>query len=70
MIPSADKAISDFIDIPLHQIWPSRYLANGQRRQKSDQVHQKYSAKSSARHCKKSHKELAVGLNVDCVEGV
>lgn len=29
--PSADKAISDFIGVPLHNIWPDRYDADGQR---------------------------------------
>ncbi len=29
--PAGDQAISRFIDVPLHVLWPDRYDANGNR---------------------------------------
>lgn len=29
--PAADKAISEFLDVPLHELWPDRYYPDGGR---------------------------------------
>ena len=29
--PSADRIISEFIEVPLHALWPDRYDSNGKR---------------------------------------
>jgi len=29
--PAADKVISDFLGVPLHELWPDRYEANDAR---------------------------------------
>jgi Ner family transcriptional regulator len=29
--PAADKVISDFLGVPLHELWPDRYEATGGR---------------------------------------
>lgn len=30
--PASDRVISKFLGVPLHRLWPDRYLAGGQRR--------------------------------------
>lgn len=29
--PAADKAISNFLNVPLHELWPDRYYPDGSR---------------------------------------
>jgi len=31
-VPAADRVISDFLGVPLHQLWPARYTPKGERR--------------------------------------
>ncbi len=31
-LPRADQAVAEFLDIPLHELWPDRYHPNGKRK--------------------------------------
>lgn len=49
-LPAADKAISDFINVPVHELWPDRYFPNGERRNKS-RPSTKRTQKETVRQC-------------------
>jgi Ner family transcriptional regulator len=51
-IPTADRIIADFIGRSLHEIWPDRYNASGQRI-KSSTLKTYNKGKNPVRHCKK-----------------
>ena len=45
--PKADRAISKFLGVPLHQLWPNRYRSNGKRIYSRAKPNPKHSAAAS-----------------------
>ena len=54
-IPAAHKAVSKFLNIPVQEIWPQWYDADGNRKTSHSSKH---SAKRPQRHSKKSPRHL------------
>lgn len=42
-VPRADKVIADFLEVPLHALWPDRYDAEGHK------IYRKYRSRSQAK---------------------
>lgn len=52
--PRADKAISKFLEKPLHELWPNRYNSNGTRKKSNPSNALNPTKKPKARHCQKA----------------